>query len=93
MPNVLPFGSTNMCSPHREDVQEHHQPPLVAQRLVQELGEPLGGCGDERRETAERERRTRSRCMGPLVGLPAEGVRPVLPPREQTIRLHEDEDA
>jgi hypothetical protein len=32
---------------HPEAVQEDHQPPLAAQRAGQQLGEPLGGRGDE----------------------------------------------
>jgi len=32
---------------HPEAVQEHHQPPLLAQRSVQQLLQPLGGRGHE----------------------------------------------
>ena len=74
-------------------VQRMHQQFDESVRSFEESHGRLGADLREQRK-AILERQARQLGMGPLAGLPTEGVRPVLPPREDTIRLdEEDEDA
>jgi hypothetical protein len=74
-------------------VQRMHQQFDASVRSFEESHGRLGAdLRDQRKAILERQ--ARQLGMGPLAGLPTEGVRPVLPPREETVRLdEEDEDA
>jgi hypothetical protein len=94
-----PLAAAHLAA-HPDDIQGALD---VVQRMHQQFDESVrsfeeshGRLGAELRDQrkAMLERQARQLGMGPLTGLPTEGVRPVLPPREETVRLdQEDEDA
>jgi hypothetical protein len=94
-----PLAAAHLAA-HPDDVQgaldvvaRMHQQFDDSVRSFEESHGRLGADLREQRK-AILERQARQLGVGPLGGLPTEGVRPVLPPREETVRLdEEDEDA
>jgi hypothetical protein len=93
-----PLAAAHLAA-HPDDVQGALD---VVQRMQQQYEESArtyeqsyGRIGPELRNQrkAMLERQARQLGLGQVADLPAEGVRPVLPPREETIRLDEDDDA
>jgi hypothetical protein len=92
-----PLAAAHLAA-HPDDIQGALD---VVQRMHRQFDESVrsfeeshGRLGADLREQRKAilERQARQLGMGPLTGLPTEGVRPVLPPRDDTVYLDEEED-